>query len=372
MFAIAMPWICMPLLFNKIISDLNLTIVQLGIIWGMGPLAIAISALPAGLLGDRIGVPRTTIIACGLAAVAGALRGTSNNFVTLAAFMFLFGFAFAMVISNLSKVSLIFPKSQLGIANGILGSGTATGFAVGVSITGSALSLLRGWREVLFLYAGISGIFAIIWFLSVRGRLLSNSRDSSNGTASFSQSLSTVIHIKRIWLCSLGFFGQAGCFMGVIHYLPLYLQDKVGEVTAGGVISTIMWAGVIGNVLLPYISDRIGSTRVVYILSALITCIFSYLLSVATGLTLWVVAIIGGLAVQGAIPVLFAALLETKELKPLYAATALGAFATIAYFGSFLSPIIGDVLVSIEPSRAFIFWACLPIIPMILFARFSW
>ncbi len=49
--------------------------------------------------------------------------------------------------------------------------------------------------------------------------------------------------------------------------------------------------------------------------------------------------------VRGAIPLIFATLLATRELEDVYVATAMGVFICIGYVGSFISPIIGDALV---------------------------
>ena len=43
---------CMPVLFKQISEDLGLSLVYVGVIWGMDPLAGVFIGLPGGLLAD--------------------------------------------------------------------------------------------------------------------------------------------------------------------------------------------------------------------------------------------------------------------------------------------------------------------------------
>ena len=79
-FAVAMPRICIPVLFQEISGDLGLSLVERGWIWGIVALGGILTVLPGGLLGDRFGVKRVLVVACFLGGIAGALRGTSDDF----------------------------------------------------------------------------------------------------------------------------------------------------------------------------------------------------------------------------------------------------------------------------------------------------
>src|SRR5512136_1687913 len=79
--AVAMPSMCLPVLFTEIARDLNLSLVQIGLIWGIGSLPGIITSLVGGVVGDRVGTRRTLSAVCLLVGAAGALRGTSGNFM---------------------------------------------------------------------------------------------------------------------------------------------------------------------------------------------------------------------------------------------------------------------------------------------------
>jgi len=52
----AIPFSCLPVLFEEISEDLGLTLLQVGSVWGTVSLAGIFVSLPAGLLGDRLGI----------------------------------------------------------------------------------------------------------------------------------------------------------------------------------------------------------------------------------------------------------------------------------------------------------------------------
>ncbi|RPI97341.1 MAG: hypothetical protein EHM39_09650, partial [Chloroflexi bacterium] len=88
---VAVPGMCMSVLFAEISDDLGLSRTQVGVIWGIGALPGILIALVGGSIGDRFGPTRVLIAACLLSGAAGALRGLSTNFITLIVTGFVFG-----------------------------------------------------------------------------------------------------------------------------------------------------------------------------------------------------------------------------------------------------------------------------------------
>ena len=82
-FCLSIPYICMPVLFNEISTDLRLNLVQVGWIWGLSMASGLITVFISGLLADRFGVKRILIFACFMIGLAGASRGLANNFASL-------------------------------------------------------------------------------------------------------------------------------------------------------------------------------------------------------------------------------------------------------------------------------------------------
>ena len=68
-----MPNMALPVLFEEIAFELNLDLVQIGVIWGATSLTGIFMALMGGVVGDRFGARRTLMVACLIAGVTGRL-----------------------------------------------------------------------------------------------------------------------------------------------------------------------------------------------------------------------------------------------------------------------------------------------------------
>ena len=144
-FAVAIPSMCMPVLFKEISVDLGLNLVQVGVVWGLAALPGIVTGLAGGSIGDRFGAKRTLMIVCLLSGAAGALRGLSDGYLSLAITIFLSGFLFPAIPMNVHKIcSIWFSGRQLGLANGVVSTGMALGFMITSVLSATVLSPLLG------------------------------------------------------------------------------------------------------------------------------------------------------------------------------------------------------------------------------------
>ena len=359
-FVVAMPMMSMPVLFNEISKDLDLSLVQIGMVWSMIPLAGMFVVLIGGLLGDRFGVKRTLSTICFLAGLAGALRGLSDNFTSLAVTMFLFGLLNASTPINVHKVAGIwFPGRQLGLANGILSLGMGLGFTAGAMISATILSpLLGGWRNVLFLYGAVSIGISLLWLLtrSEPGRLESPTDYVS--TVPFRRALSRVVRIRGVWLLGLILLCRMACSTGMIGYLPLYLRELGWTAaSADGALAASNSASMMVAIPMVLLSDRLGSRKVVLFGAMLVTAISVALLSVVGGAMLWVLVIMANITRDGFMAVIITMITEKEGVGAMYVGTALGLAMTFSRVGGIVSPPLGNSLAGINPGLPFIFWA---------------
>ncbi len=361
-FAVAMPMMSLPVLFKEISEDLNLSLIQVGMLWGMIPLAGLFVVLIGGLLGDRFGVKRTLGTLCLLAGMAGALRGLSGSFISLATTMFLFGALNASIPINVHKVASIwFPGRRLGLANGILSLGMGLGLTAGAMISATVLSpLLGGWRNVLFLYCAISIGISVLWLLTRSEHGQVKSPSSHAGRVPFRQALSRVARIRGVWFLGIIVLGRMASTSGMTGYLPLYLR-KIGwtAARADGALAASNAVSMIAAIPIALLSDKLGSRKVVLLAATLITAIGVGLLSVVNGAMVWVSVIIANIARDGFMAVIITMITETKGIGAAYAGTALGLVMTLSRVGGIISPPIGNSLADIDLGLPFIFWAVL-------------
>ena len=165
---VAVQSISLTVLLPEISAEMDLSLVQTGLAWGILSLPIIFSSFFAGILVDRLGAKRTFIIGCMLAGLFGASRGLANSFPTLMVTIFAFGLSYPlMTISNVKNTKIWFDEKELGFANGIVSLGMALGFFVGSNVSAAIISpWLGGWRNVFFLYGLISFLMIIPWMIS--------------------------------------------------------------------------------------------------------------------------------------------------------------------------------------------------------------
>ena len=260
---VAMPTMAMPVLFEEIGNDLGLDIVQIGVTWGMVSLAGVFVVLAGGLLGDRFGAKRVLVVACLLAAGAGALRGVAGSFATLSIAFFAFGLVTATIPPVVHKACGVwFPGKRLGLANGVVSMGMAVGFTVGAAVSATLLSpALGGWRNVLFLYAGISVLISVLWmFARSAPAALMSQPAASRLPPPFREAMAEAFRNRRVWLLTLVLVGQVGCVQGMLGYLPLYLRD-IGWTAAGadGALATFHAVSIVGTIPLALLAGRLPS-----------------------------------------------------------------------------------------------------------------
>ncbi len=368
-FIAAMPLFCMPVLFNEISLDLDLNLVQLGMVWGISMLPILFGAFAVGLISDKFGSARTLGVACLLQGVVGALRGVSGDFTTLAITMFLFGlFSIPLTIATHKAAGQWFSQQQLGLANGVLACGFGLGNMLGALLSATVLSpFLGGWRNLMFLYGAIAIVAGCLW-LAARRKPSADLVSQPVETVPFRQALSHVVRIKAVWLLALFQLGVMAYSMGLIGFLPLYLRS-VGwaEASADGTLAALGAASVLGVIPLSILSDRLGLRKPLLYGGLSMVIVGISLLIASSGMTVWLAAILVGLVQEVFFAISITMIIEAKGVGAAYAGTALGLAAMFQGIGGFFSPPLGNRLAEIDPHFAFAFWLALAVATLVLF-----
>lgn len=363
--AVGIPFTAMPVLFSSVARELQLTLAHVGMVWGAFPLGVALFSILGGLLGDRFDLRKIIGIGCFVIALANGLRGTSDDTATLIIFMFLCGASVSMVIPNLPKiVGLFFPPRQMGLAYGIVHSGFNVGAILATALGATfILPLVGSWRNVLFFYSAICILLGITW-LSVIRKVKTNQvtagTDTTEREVPFREALATIIRVKYLWLLVIANVGLVGSYISLMGYVPVYLENAgVLKSTGDAMASTVFFAGIIGGIVLPALSDRIGSRKIVLITCAVVMGISTYLLSISGPLFFWLLIPLIGIVAMGFITLSLTIPLAMKGIGPIYGASAAGFLYAGQTIGGFLFPIIGGNLAEINRIWPFIFWAAM-------------
>jgi MFS family permease len=368
-FVAAIPFSCMPVLFKEISDDLGLDVVQIGFVWGMASLAGIFISIIAGLLSDRFGMKNILSICCILAGITGALRGLSNSFFILTFTVFLNGIVRLVIpITVIKAIGVWFRGKNLGMALGIGALGIGLGLMLGPMISATIMSpALGGWRNVMYFYGGLSAAMGVLWILLGREPDRTDSATTTSGTVPLRQALSKLIRLKALWFIGLTLLFRVGSIMGMMGYLPYYLQEQRGWelAAADGTLSVFYAISTLCVVPLTILSDKIGSRKLILYVALVITFFCIGLIPVVEGGMIWVLMILAGIFMDGFMAIINTMLLETEGVGPIYSGTALGIVFTIVHIGNVASPPLGNSLESINQGAPFFFWASLSIAAMV-------
>lgn len=356
----------MPVFFPMIASELHLSIAALGFIWGMWTLGGVFLALPGGLLGDIIGVKMVIFMIALILAIVCGLRGLATGATFLSAMMFIGGGCTGSILANAPKtIFMWFPPAQLGLANGLVWATSIVGMAVGAGISATIVApALGSWQNALFLYAVILVIVAFGWLLIAR--------EPEGGIVfrvPFAEAMSKTIRTKEVWLCTIAYFGMTGVYMGFGGYLPMYLQNLGWKVTTSSAsLTAFMVASIVTSILVPLLSDRLGSRKGFFIVPSFVWLIAVGLVALFKAPTpLWVLFIIGGLGFGPLLPILNSIYAEIKGIGAKYAGTAIGIGSALGGLGGWIFSTIGGRLAMTDRTLPFIFCSIAFVICLIPF-----
>jgi MFS family permease len=371
---IGIPSMSLSVLFQEISSELELSLVQVGWIWSIGSLPAIVTGFFCGAVIDRFGPKRVMIAGIILVSLSAGARGLAGSFLALIVIILVVGTLVPLVSMSGFKISgIYFPHRQLGLANGILSMGMALGLLLGSLLSASVFSpLLGGWRGVMIFYGALALILCLPWFFVQLNPTHTREESKAAGEVPIRQALGHVAGIPNIWLLGIAFLGLGGCVQGISGYLPMYLRG-IGWLgnAADGALSLFVAMSLICILPLAYLSDRLGSRKLILVGGLAVMAAGTLLLAAADGWIVWAAVALSGMMRDGSAALILTMAVETEGVGPRYAGTATGLTMTFFFLGNLISPPIGNKLAEIAPGAPFVFWAGVAVLGMIslLFVR---
>jgi ACS family glucarate transporter-like MFS transporter len=148
---------------NEMAGSLKITDQAFGFVFGAFALGYALFMVPSGWLADRLGSRRflTAIVAAWSLFTLGT--GLASSITILIALRFCFGAAEAGAYPTAARAIYNWlPRSERGLALGLLNTGSRIGAAIGLSVV-SASIVEFGWRAS-FLILGLCGAAWALWW----------------------------------------------------------------------------------------------------------------------------------------------------------------------------------------------------------------
>ena len=264
---------------------------------------------PAAYVIDRFGFKRSLVIGALLTGIFGFTRAAfagSFTIVIISQFLIACGQPFLLNITTKAAANW-FPFEERATADGLLTMAQYAGFAIPMVLSPILVESM-GVKPMLYVFAviGLISMAAVLIFIKEKPAVPppgpSYERDDFSRKA-----ITSLLKNKAYLLALICAFISIGIFNTILTLIESILLPRgITSAEAGIIGAAFVVAGVVGAILLPILSDKVG-IRIKFLFTAVAILIPLYL-----GLTfigsfpvLVVIAALSGFSIMGVAPILF-------------------------------------------------------------------
>ena len=328
-----------------ILIDLKMSHTEMGSVLGAWQLIYIVSAIPCGILVDRIGPRKALFVAAIIMAISGLARSLSSDYLALFLSVALFGLGGPIVSSGAPKlVALWFSGKDRGLAMGVYITGPALAGLLTLSSTHPIFLPLfeNSWRSVIQLWSLVTLFIGFFW-IYISSHPKSLAIENQIATEQKRTQLQEVTELLKIAPVRIMLFMAVGIFMfnhGLNNWLPELLRaNGMSAVNAGywATIPTIV--GVIGALSIPRYASPERRVLILSLLTIAGGCATLFLLS-APGPLLFLGLMLQGIARSSLMTIAILTLVEQPGIGKNRAGTVSGLFFSAAEVGGVGGPIM--------------------------------
>ena len=259
----------MTMLVIPIAAEFNLTTAQVGLLFAIQLLFLAIGGVFFGFLADKIGRKKVLIATILIFSIGTLIRGAVPSYEVLLVFTALaatgIGGEYGVGQTLVSETA---PAARRGWYSGLLYGGIYIGILSG-ALVGGFLAPVIGWRWT-FVLSGLPVLFALWVRRSTPESEIWLNREKTGKAAKTTKTRIKITgHLTRVWLlCVLAAGLQFFAYYGLASLLPTYLVQE-GSTIAGASLWLVFTAvaGAIGCYGGAFLSDHIGRRATLSILA---------------------------------------------------------------------------------------------------------
>jgi predicted MFS family arabinose efflux permease len=320
-----------PPVLPLIISELQLTYAQSGLLMSLFALPGLFISLPGGFLSDRYPM-RLLSAGCFLLMVGGILLvGTGNNLSILwlgRVIAGIGGFSLSVILPKL--LSQWFGAKELGLAMGIFNTGVPLGSVICFGLFGK-IGTLWGWRTPILLTA-IYSLFTSIFFLSLYRSPFPRDRENAKP---FNLWRSLKKMGLPIWSVGLSWLWYNAAFTSFATFAPNFFFQKGNTIEQSDLLTGIPLLGsLFFSPLIGYLVDRFRHQEWLIAIGGIALSIL--ILSFNFSSSFLVLVILMGIF-SGTIPAPIYSL-PPELLEPESQGLGFGVISTCSSIGLFLAP----------------------------------
>ena len=242
-------------------ADFHLSSAEAGGLTSAYFLVYTAMQVPAGFVGDRMGLKRVLLVTYTLAGLGLLAVGTlARDHLLLVAFIALHALGAGAYYSSAYGMTMqTVPAAVRGLSSAIINSGMALGLVLGLAMSGPVYLALQSWRAPFLLLAAPTLAMVLVFALTLR---------DVRPETKVKTRLVEIVTDWRLMALNLAAFCSLYGFFVVITWAPTFFQAERGlSLAVAGLYTAIVAAASLPmGMLLSRFSDRIGRKRITLIL----------------------------------------------------------------------------------------------------------
>lgn len=334
-----------PPLMPVLMQTFQIDLTQAGLLMSIIAMIGLVLALPTGIILQRLGPKAALLIALGLMAAGAGIGALSDSFAMLLGSRLVEALGMGLMgVTAPATIAMWFPPDRQGTPMGIWATWVPIG-SVAVYNLSPVMTTSLGWESVWWLGAGFAVIMMVVAGLLITRPPAQGRPDIQDQAApNVRQALSN----RNIWLLALAFACMNLTMISLGTYYPTFLNEVRGYplAQAASLSSITTLVVLFAAPAAGWLSDRIGSRRLVFSLPFLVIAVSFLFPFHVTGWQIIALLVTQGLIV-GAIPTAtFAAAGEIMG-RPEWAGLGLAVVLIGQNVGQLLGPILfGEIVKS--------------------------
>ncbi|MBI4927823.1 MAG: MFS transporter [Anaerolineae bacterium] len=327
-----------PPIMPLLMAGFHLDLTQAGVLMSMMAAIGLILAIPASIVLRRLGPKKTIMVALGFLASGSLFGALAANFAWLLGSRILEGVGLGLIgVAAPATISMWFPPEKRGTPMGIWATWVPVGTVVVYNLA-PALSSSLNWQAVWWVGNG----FALIMMI-LAGLLITQPPDlaANELQGQPSTNLRKTLSNRNIWFLALSFTCMNLVMVSINTYYPTFLKEYRGFTLgqAASIASIMTFLKLVSSPSAGWLSDRLGSRRMLFSIPFLLIAILLLFPFKVTGWWILLVMSMIGLF-MGVIPAAtFAAAPDIME-NPQFA----GLGMAVVLIGQNVGQLIGPIL----------------------------
>lgn len=332
-----------PPIMSLLMAEFHLDLTQAGLLMSIMAAIGLVLAIPASVVLQRFGPKRTILVALGFL-TGGAFLGTlAGNYVLLLGSRFLEGIGMGLIgVAAPATISMWFPPEKRGTPLGIWATWVPVGTVVVYNLA-PALASSSGWQAVWWVGSGYALLMMLLAGLLITRPAAVLAPEAQDQTA---VNIWEALANRNIWLLALSFACMNLIMVSINTYYPTFLKDQRGYTLgqAASIASVMTFLKLVSSPSAGWLSDRLGSRRVLLFGPFLLMAVLLLFPFQVTGWWVFVVMSLLGLFI-GIIPAATFAAAPDIMGKPQLAGLGMAVVLVGQNIGQLVGPILFGRLV---------------------------